>query len=233
MLSIVVPVFNEEATITDLLRRVLGAHLPDGINREIIVVDDCSTDDTPQRLAAAAQDSRIRVFRQPTNRGKGAALHRAFAEARGDFVIVQDADLEYDPREYDKLLAPLLDGKADVVLGSRFAGGESHRVLFFWHYLGNRFLTLMSNAFTNLNLSDMETCFKLFRKDVLDRLALREERFGFEPEVIAKLARLRVRIYEVGISYSGRTYEEGKKIGWRDGFHAIWCILKYGPLKAG
>ncbi|MBZ5639397.1 MAG: glycosyltransferase family 2 protein [Acidobacteriia bacterium] len=231
LLSIVIPVYNEESTIATILDAVLAAPLPAGVEREVIVVDDASTDATAARLADFRAEPRVRAFRQEANRGKGAALRRGFEESLGDLVVVQDADLEYDPCEYPKLLAPILEGKADVVYGSRFMGGDAHRVLFFWHSVGNRALTLFSNALTNLNLTDMETCYKLFRADVLRRIRLEEDRFGFEPEVTAKVARLDARIYEVGISYAGRTYKEGKKISWKDGFRALWCILKYGLMR--
>jgi len=225
-LSIVIPAYNEQETILNVLERVRAADLL-GLEREIVIVNDASTDATADRLATLAGEPDVRVLSHEVNRGKGAALRTGFEAATGDYVVIQDADLEYDPNEYAKLLAPLLDGRADVVFGSRFSGGEVHRVLYFWHSLGNRFLTLLSNMFTDLNLTDMEVCYKLFRKDVLDQITVEESRFGFEPEITAKVARLGVRIYEVGISYAGRTYAEGKKIGWRDGFRAIWCILKY------
>ncbi len=225
-LSVVIPVFNEAATVRDLLARVAEAQV-EGLEREIVVVDDASSDGTAEVLAALDGRDGVRVLTHPVNRGKGAALATGFAAAAGDVVLIQDADLEYDPHEYPKLLAPILAGQADVVYGSRFTGSGAHRVLYFWHYLGNRFLTLLSNAFTNLNLSDMETCYKVFRREVLESLTVEEARFGFEPEITAKVAAGRWRLYEVGISYHGRTYEEGKKIGWKDGFRAVWCILKY------
>ena len=230
ILSVVVPVYNEKKTVGALVDAVLDAPFPIGIDREVVIVDDGSTDGTLEELQRFSNDPRVRQLTSPVNRGKGAALRRGFAEAKGEFVIVQDADLEYDPREIGKLLAPILEGKADVVFGSRFTGSDAHRVLFFWHYVANKGLTLLSNMFTNLNLTDMETCYKLFRTDVLRRIRIEEDRFGFEPEITAKVARLSVRIYEVGIGYSGRTYDEGKKIGWRDGVRALWCILKYGFL---
>jgi glycosyltransferase involved in cell wall biosynthesis len=228
-LSVVIPVYNEAATICALVERVRASRTL--IEKEIVIVDDCSTDGTAAALAPLTIAPDVQVLYHPVNRGKGAALRTGFAAATGDIVIVQDADLEYDPTEYSKLLQPILDGRADVVYGSRFAGGECHRVLYFWHSLGNRFLTLLSNAFTNLNLTDMETCYKVFRREVIRSIRIEEDRFGFEPEITAKIAQGRYRVYEVGISYAGRTYEEGKKIGWRDGIRAIWCIVKYRPRR--
>lgn len=225
-ISIVIPCFNEIDTIEAIIQRVLQVELP--LERELLIVDDYSTDGTREYLHTLGDRDEIKVVFHEVNRGKGAALRTGFAHASGDIIIIQDADMEYDPDEYLKLLKPVLDGKADVVYGSRFAGGESHRVLYFWHSLGNHFLTLLSNMFTNLNLTDMEVCYKVFKRDVLDRIELKEDRFGFEPEFTAKIARLNCAIYEVGISYYGRTYEEGKKIGWKDGTRAVFVILKYG-----
>jgi glycosyltransferase involved in cell wall biosynthesis len=222
-LSVVIPAFNERDTIEEIVRRVRDT----GTVREIIVVDDMSTDGTRDVLNRLEREANLRVLYHDVNRGKGAALRTGFAAVTGELVIVQDADLEYNPEEYPRLARPILDGRADVVFGSRFSGNDEHRVLFYWHSLGNKFLTTLSNMFTNLNLSDMETCYKMFRADVLRKITIEEDRFGFEPEITAKIARLKCRVYEVGISYSGRDYTQGKKIGWRDGVWALWCVVRY------
>jgi len=223
-LSVVMPVYNERATLREVVARVLAVPL----DIELICVDDGSRDGSREILAELGERyPQVRILLQPENMGKGAALRRGIQESKGDFVIIQDADLEYDPSEYTRLLGPLIQGQADVVYGSRFMGAAPHRVLYFWHSVGNRILTLLSNALTNMNMSDMETCYKVFRREILQTIPIEEDRFGFEPEITVKIAKRRLRVYEVGISYWGRTYEEGKKIGWKDGFRALWCLLKY------
>jgi glycosyltransferase involved in cell wall biosynthesis len=234
-LSIVIPAYNESQTIHLILDKILEVQLNYNITKEIIIVNDCSTDGTKAAIETYIQmhvTDGIRLFNHEVNKGKGAALHTGIAAATGDYLIIQDADLEYNPQEYNSMIQPVIDGFADVVYGSRFMGGKPHRVLFFWHTIGNHFLTFLSNMFSNLNLTDMETCYKLFKREMIQGIKLNERRFGFEPEVTQKIVRIpKVRIYEVGISYYGRTYEEGKKIGWKDGFRAIYCIIKYGIFR--
>lgn len=231
-LSVIVPAYNEEKTILTVLEKLKSVELIGGFTKEIVVVNDCSADNTEgkvKQFISQNPDIEVSYFKHEVNKGKGAALHTGIRRASGDYIIVQDADLEYDPEEFNILLKPVINGYADVVYGSRFMGGRPHRILFFWHTIGNKFLTFLSNMFCNLNLTDMETCYKLFKADMLKGLNLKENRFGFEPEVTAKISKIpKIRIYEVGVSYYGRTYEEGKKINWKDGFRAIYCILRYG-----
>lgn len=235
-LSIIIPAYNEAKTIHLILDKIKEVELTNNISKELIIVDDFSSDKTDEAIDAYMKKNpelEIHFYRHEKNKGKGAALHTGISKATGDYLVIQDADLEYDPSEYNDLIKPVLAAEADVVYGSRFMGNNPHRILFYWHSIGNKFLTRFSNMFTNLNLTDMETCYKLFRRDIIQGLSLKEQRFGFEPEVTAKISRIKgIKIYEVGISYYGRTYEEGKKIGWKDGFRALWCILKYGLFRA-